>query len=40
MRIEVSVDLIEDEFGEYLDSNPLVHNNPIVGIEPSDHWTN
>ena len=36
----MSIDLIEDEVGEYIHSNPLVQNDPIVGIEPSDHWTN
>ena len=39
-RREMSVDPIEDEVGEYLHSNPLVQNDPIVGIEPSNHWTN
>ena len=36
----MSVDPIEDEIGECLNSNPLVQNDPIVGIEPSDHWSN
>ena len=36
----MSVDPIEDLVGEYLDANPLVHNDLIVGIEPSDHWIN
>ena len=37
IRREMSVDPIEDEVGEYLQSNPLVQNDPIVGIKPSDH---
>ena len=40
IRREMSVYPIEDKVGEYLHFNPLVHNDPIVGIEPSDHWTN
>ena len=36
----MSVDPFEDEIGEYLHSNLLVQNDPIIGIEPSDHWTN
>ena len=40
IRREMSVDLIEDEVGEFLQSNPLVQNDLIVSIESSDHWTN
>ena len=36
----MSFDPIETELGEYVDSNPLVQNDPIVGIEPTDYWTN
>ena len=36
----MSVDSIEDDVGEYQESNTLVHNDLIVGIEPSDQWSN
>ena len=40
IRREMSVNPIEDDVGEYQKSNTLVHNDLIVGIEPSDHWIN
>ena len=40
IRIEMSVDPFENEVGKYLHSNPLVQNNSIIGIKPSNHWTN
>ena len=40
IRKEMSVDPFEYEISEYLHSNPLVQNDPIIGIEPSDLWTN
>ena len=40
IRREMSFDPIEDDVSEYLDSNPVVQNDPIVAIDPSDDWTN
>ena len=36
----MSFDSIKDDVSEYLDSNLVVQNDPIVVIDPSDDWTN
>ena len=40
IRREMSIDPIEDDVSEYLDSNPVVQNDLIVAIDPSNDWTN
>ena len=36
----MSFDSIKDDVSEYLDSNLVVQNDPIVAIDPSNNWIN